>query len=99
MAIKDELDTIADELDQLKAAIEIRKRMRDIYRRLKVLVEKVTYYQAEAGFDDIPPETKAALTRFYQMCRQVKTAFENDADFNPLIEVTAEPEVPVPPPT
>jgi hypothetical protein len=96
MAIKDELEQIAGQLDQLKAAIDVGRQLRNIYRRITVLTEKVAFYQVGAGFDDIPAETKAALTRFFQMCVQLKDAFENDPAFSVLISETVEPEAPPP---
>lgn len=85
MSIESEIDAIIAEQEQLKAAIDVRQRLSEIYNSIKILDDKVTYYKANTGFDDIPTETKTALNRIYQMNLTLKTAIEADAAFDPLI--------------
>jgi len=85
MSISDEIQTIKDQMNQVKAAIDCRAMLNGIYTNLVSLETKVNYYKANTGFDLIPTETKQALNRIYQMCLQLKTAIENDPDFEELI--------------
>ena len=85
MSILTEFEEIRDALEQINAAIDVRRRLRGIYSNIVKLDIKVEFYKANTGFDDIPAETKAALNRFYQLTLQLKTAFENDADFDSII--------------
>jgi hypothetical protein len=96
MSISSEIAQIIDNIVQGKAAIDMRDRMRIVYFRTVDLRAKLQFYQAGAGFDDIPAETKAALIRLYQMCVQLKDGFENDPAFSVLISETVEPEAPPP---
>ena len=85
MSIQSEIEAIQAQREQLKAAIDIRQRLSEIYNSVVELEKRVIYYTANTGFEDIPPETKQALNRIYQMNLQLKTAIEADVAFDPLI--------------
>jgi len=85
MSIADEINLIKDQMAQVKAAIDCRSRLKSIYDLIVDLERTVDIYKANTGFDAIPVETKQALNRIYQMFLDLKTAVENDAAFEDLI--------------
>lgn len=85
MSIASEIQTIKNQIGQIRAAIDCRGQLSGIYHGIKGLEVKVNEYQSNGGFDLIPTETKVALNRIYQMCLTLKTAIENDPDFEELI--------------
>jgi len=89
MTIAEDFAQIREQQEQLKAAGDVRRRLSKIYAAVENLDETVEYYKANTGFDDIPTDTKQALNRFYQLTLTLKTDFEADADFVPVIQRTA----------
>ena len=88
MTILEDFEQIQSELEQIKAAIDVRRRLSRLYAEIVQLDDQVEYYKANTGFDDIPADTKAALNRFYQLTLTCKTAFEADTDFAVIIRRT-----------
>lgn len=85
MTIKAEIDLIKVQMEQVKAAIDCRQRLKTIYDLITELEIKVNVYIDNAGFAAIPNETKQALNRIYQMTLTLKTDIENDPAFEDLI--------------
>ena len=85
MSITSEIQTIKDQLAQLRAAVDCRADLNGIYTSICALETKVEMYKANTGFDAIPTETKQALNRIYQMFLTLKTAVENDPAFEEII--------------
>ena len=85
MSISEEINLIKEQISQVKAAIDCRKRLKAGYDLILELEKLVDYYKANTGFDTIPTETKQALNRIYNMFLQLKTAIENDPAFEEII--------------
>jgi len=85
MSISEEINLIKEQLQQVKAAIDCRERLKACYDLIVSLERQVEIYKANTGFDAIPTETKQALNRIYQMFLTLKTAVENDPAFEEII--------------